>query len=157
MHTVSAFNLITSVIFSPAPHFFPQNAVAYNGNCQTTPAASPTLQPMRFTWSLGITSRSRWAATTKGPTCQELFLLDGGVGSYGWTNTWFLLEICQKKKQALPKFEVFDCMDIIVALTFNISSTTFKEYIWHCSLWQRSVSVTLHLGKVRSQPYNQAS
>lgn len=44
MHTVSAFNLITSAIFSPAPHFFPQNAVAYDGNCQTTPPASPTLQ-----------------------------------------------------------------------------------------------------------------
>lgn len=58
---------------------------------------APPFKPVRFTWSLGITSRSRWAATTKGPTCQELFLLDVGGGSYGWTNTWFLLEMCQKK------------------------------------------------------------
>lgn len=139
-HTVSAFNLITSAI-STCTSFLPTKCSCLQ--CQLSNYSSSEPHPSAhevhlITWDYVTIKMS---GNHKGTHLPGVVYLTQG-GSYGWTNTWFLLEICPKK-QALTKFEVFDGMDIIVVLLtyqvplqrmFDTAHFGKDRSVWPCIL-----------------------
>ena len=153
MHTVSALNLITSAI-STCTSFLPTKCSCLQWQLSNYSTSEPhPSSPWGSPDHLGLRHDQDEQQPQRDPPARSC-LLDGGEVAMG-EQTHGVCWKYAKKKQALTKSEVFDCMDILVVLPFNISSTTSKN-IFYTARFGKDRSVWPCI-LARSQLYNQAS